>query len=158
MPFKSGEDWKGNRNGRPPREREVAYFLIMKEIVTAENWRRLVTDAYLDACGMRLEIDGNGKPTGKYERDPSSTPTGRNQARTWLADRLMGKPIQAVIVGEDENNELMDIFKEMAVKIRAEKDDKLEKYVDDMRRFLEGLNRQGGKKKQKPESENVESA
>lgn len=124
-----------NPGGRPPKEREAAYLLIMKEIVTAENWRNLCVDAYLGARGIKVKYT-NGKPDG-YEDDPQATPGSKLANKRFFADYLIGKPIERMIVAEDTNGELMDLFNDMYVSIAKEKDDKLDDIVEQAKTFIE---------------------
>lgn len=66
----------GNPNGRAPKEREERYYEITMSAVTYEEWRAIVLKA---------------KDQAKH---------GDAAARKWLADYLMGPPVQK---NENEN-------------------------------------------------------
>ena len=66
--FKKGVS--GNPHGRPPREREDRYYQILYTTVTFEKWKEIVKKAVMQA------------------------EKGDSTARKWLADYLIGAPIQ----------------------------------------------------------------
>lgn len=107
MPFKSGKDWNGNRDGRPTRQREVLYLGILKEIADAKQWRALCQEAVLGARGKKVVVGKDEKPTAVD--DPDSTPQSRLAYMRFLADYLIGKPIQPVIVDSGEG-EVLDEY------------------------------------------------
>lgn len=107
MPFKSGAEWKGNKDGRPPREREAAYLLIMKEVVGAKEFRTLWQEAYLGARGKKIShvknTDGN-KSEPQLIDDPDSTPGSRLAYLRFIQENLIGKPIERVLVDEGQGD------------------------------------------------------
>lgn len=60
----------GNPAGRPKKDREVRYYDILHTAVTFEDWKEIVAKAVADAK------------------------RGDAVARKWLADYLIGPPIQ----------------------------------------------------------------
>lgn len=78
--FKKGE-YRGGP-GRPKAEREAAYMRILSQAVKPEDWIEIVDRAVLDAK------------------------RGDATARKWLADYLIGPPVQK---NENENSGAMII-------------------------------------------------
>lgn len=66
--FKKGQS--GNPSGRPPKEREIRYMEITQSACTFKDWRLIVKKAVEQAK------------------------RGDTQARKWLADYLVGPPVQ----------------------------------------------------------------
>lgn len=62
----------GNPDGRPKREVEADYLVMLGAVVTPERWRAIVEKAATQA-----------------ER-------GDDRARRWLSDYLIGKPVERV--------------------------------------------------------------
>jgi hypothetical protein len=60
----------GNPKGRPPKERELRFYEITLQAVTFDDWKEIVKKAVQQAK------------------------RGDAQARKWLADYLMGPPVQ----------------------------------------------------------------
>ena len=86
----------GNPRGRMPKGREDKFYEITLSTVTFESWKRIVKKAVLQA-----------------ER-------GDGVARKWLADYLMGPPVQkqevdvkseSILIATIANQELMDELK-----------------------------------------------
>lgn len=140
MPFKKGV--VTNPKGRPPREREAAYLLIMKEIVTAKEWRNLCHDAYLGALGLKVKYV-KGKPKG-YKNDPDATPGSKLANKRFFADYLLGKPTETIKISDKSNLDIetVEMLKRMAESIRLENDDKLDEFVNEMRNHLDKLNKE----------------
>lgn len=61
---------RANPKGRPPREKEVRYLDLMKQVVTDDDWKAIVK-----------------KATDQARRGDAS-------ARKWLSDYLIGAPTQ----------------------------------------------------------------
>lgn len=78
--FKPG--WKGGP-GRPSRVTEAARLAIASEVVTDQDWRALFEKALDDA------INGADGAT-------------RDRGRRFLADYLLGRPINRVALANDE--------------------------------------------------------
>jgi hypothetical protein len=74
--------WKGGP-GRPSRVKEAARLAIASEVVTDQDWRALVEKALDDA------INGADGAT-------------RDRGRRFLADYLLGRPINRVALASDE--------------------------------------------------------
>jgi len=143
--FQKGNN--ANPNGRPPKEREAAYLLIMKEIVTAQEWRNLCVDAYLGARGIKVKYK-DGKPDG-YEDDPQATPGTKLANKRFFADYLIGKPIERMIVAEDKGGEIKEMIDEIADSFRLMTDERLESVVDDMKEHLLRIENAEKKKRKK---------
>lgn len=123
-----------NPEGRKSREREAAYLLIMKEVMTSNEWRNLCIDAYLAARGIRIRYV-EGKADG-YENDPLATPQSKLANKRFFADYLLPKTF---IVEKTENGELMAMLNDMAYSIQSENDDKLDDIVKQATKYLEQL-------------------
>ena len=78
--FKAG--WRGGP-GRPSRVKEEARLAIASEIVTDTEWRKVVQKALDDAT---MGEDG----------------ATRDRGRRFLADYLLGRPINRVALANDE--------------------------------------------------------
>jgi len=74
MPFQKGnQEWKKRKTqspGRPPRSTEEKYLQATVNCVKLKDWKRIVTRAMEDAK------------------------KGDKDARKWLSDWLMGKPVE----------------------------------------------------------------
>ena len=64
----------GNAKGRPKRKTEDKYLKALRDSVTSKEWKAICKRAIKDAKG------------------------GNNQARQWLSDYLLGKPVQELRV------------------------------------------------------------
>lgn len=76
--------------GRAPKARELARLAILNEIVNEENWRAVVTSALNDA------ISGADGAT-------------REKGRRFIADYLIGKPIEHVEISAPREDEGIDL-------------------------------------------------
>lgn len=77
--------------GRPAKAREEAILKIGREVVTLDRWREIFEQAYKDAIG------------GEDSK-------GRDKARRFLAEYLVGKPAQTLKI----RNEDADDYDEFA--------------------------------------------
>jgi len=68
--FKKGHT--GNPNGRAPRGREERYYEILKQSVSIDDWKQIITKAVDQAK------------------------RGDAVARKWLADYLIGPPVEPI--------------------------------------------------------------
>lgn len=67
----------GNRGGRPPRAKEERYLKSLKACVTIEEWQLVVEKAIQQAKA------------------------GKHNARVWLANYLIGKPVTRIVADVD---------------------------------------------------------
>lgn len=139
MPFKSGKDWTGNREGRPTREREAAYLLVMKEVIDAKAFRVLCQEAYLEARGKKISyvVSSDGQSSrGIIIDDPDSTPLSRLANKRYITDYLAGKPIQQVITDEAQG-ELWERVKEMFSEMNDFDERELNSIIEDGNKVIE---------------------
>jgi hypothetical protein len=73
----------GNPAGRPKKAREVAYLDTFRQVVTPDKWQAIIERAYQDAK------------------------KGDAAARKWIADYLIGPPIERKEITGDEGGPLV---------------------------------------------------
>lgn len=71
----------GNPAGRPTKARELAYLAVLKEVLTLEDWRKIVQLAVKDATRGKAKV--------------------RAEARRFLAEYAIGKPPQTIRLQDD---------------------------------------------------------
>jgi hypothetical protein len=78
--------------GRPAKARELAYLAILREVVSLEEWRRIIQTAKEDALGRNWQA--------------------RDRARRFLAEYAIGKPPQTIRL--EEEGDTFDQFDELS--------------------------------------------
>ncbi len=119
--FRKGEYQGGP--GRPRKAPEASRQQIFSEIITAEKFRAVCQQIWLDAVGKKIDKEG------KLVDDPRSTPLARSNAFARLAGYVLGKPIQPLLVDNGEGN-VLDLFRSMS-------DAQLDQIINEAQKVLE---------------------
>lgn len=95
------------------RVRRTERVRDMQETVSPEKWRAIVEKSVRDALGVRIVVLVEGPDTGtqRVEDDPNSDGVERDRARRFLADYLIGRPIQPLEV-ETVDESVDELFSE----------------------------------------------
>ena len=104
--FLKGE-WKGGP-GRATKRREENYRTIFSETITPEKFKASCHQVWLDSVGKKLNAEG------RLLDDPNSTPATRVSAFARLANHVLGKPIQPVLVEKSVEEDILAIFQQMS--------------------------------------------
>jgi len=122
----------GNRSGRKGYGFEVRFKKIFADVFDETTIRAACVQLKAHVFGQRVDVK-----TMTVVDDPDSSPTSRLAAWTKMAEYAFGKPIQPMVVAEDQDGELLEVMKSMAASIKQENDEaKLQGIVDEAMEYL----------------------
>lgn len=125
----------GNSAGRRGYGYEVKFKKIFSEVFDEPTIRAACIQLKSHVFGQKVDVK-----TGQIVDDLLSTPGSRIAAWTKMAEYAFGKPIQPVVVGQDEDGELIGLLKSMAHSVKDESEERQQQFVEEMKSHLSKLN------------------
>lgn len=97
--------------GRPPRSRELSNQQIADEVWSDDQSRLVYQQILLDATGRKIVKDEDGK--SQVVKDEKSHPKDRAPAQKLFVENKLGLPVRPILVQEDREKTIMEIFETM---------------------------------------------